>query len=168
MCNQTLQKAESRKNMEYGSIEREIHIDASPEVVFEVISSPAHLQEWWADEADLEPAAPGAIGELVWGDRATAQAHVVPITVVDAEPPRLFSFRWVYEGEVATATNSLLVTFELVPSGAGTVVRLTETGFREMGWEAAVLEEQYKEHCVGWDTHLPRLGEYLTQLVSTQ
>lgn len=154
--------------MEYGGIEREFHIDASPEVVFEVISSPAHIREWWTDEADLEPA-PGAIGELVCGDKATAQAEVVPITVVDAEPPRLFSFRWVYpDGEVATPANSLLVTFELVPSGAGTVVRLTEAGFREMRWEAAVLEEQYKEHCVGWDTHLARLGEYLTQLVSTQ
>jgi hypothetical protein len=69
--------------------------------------------------------------------------------------------------QVATPANSLLVTFELVPSGAGTVVRLTEAGFREMGWEAAVLEEYYKEHCVGWDIHLARLGEYLGQLVST-
>ena len=154
--------------MEYGNIEREIYVEASPEVVFEVISSPVHLREWWPDEADLEPV-PGAVGELVWGDRATAQAQVAPITVVDAEPPRLFSFRWIYPvGEVATPDNSLLVTFELVPSGVGTVVRLTEAGFREMGWEAAVLEDAYKEHSVGWDTHLPRLGEYLMRLVSTR
>ena len=58
------------------------------------------------------------------------------------------------------------MTFELAPSGAGTVLRLTETGFREMGWE--VLEEQYKEHVVGWDTHLAHLAEYLAQLVSTR
>jgi uncharacterized protein YndB with AHSA1/START domain len=31
--------------MEYGSIEREIHVDASPEVVFEVVSSPEHISE---------------------------------------------------------------------------------------------------------------------------
>ena len=37
--------------------------------------------------------------------------------------------------------NTLLVTFELLPSGAGTVLRLTETGFREIGWNDAVLEE---------------------------
>jgi uncharacterized protein YndB with AHSA1/START domain len=154
--------------MEYGSIEREIHIDAAPEVVFEVISSPAHIREWWSAESDLEPI-PGATGELVWGDEATPRAHVVPITVVDAEPPRLFSFRWVHPGdEVATPANSLLVTFELAPSGAGTVLRLTETGFREMGWEVAVLEEQYNEHVVGWDTHLAHLAEYLAQLVSTR
>ena len=119
-------------------------------------------------EALLEPV-PGAVGELVWGDKAKAEAEVASITVVDAEQPRLFSFRWVYPlGEVATPANSLLVTFELVPSGTGTVVRLTEVGFREMGWEAAVLEEQYKEHSVGWDTHFASLRDYLRQLVAAQ
>jgi uncharacterized protein YndB with AHSA1/START domain len=33
--------------MEYGSIEREVHIEASPEVVFEVITSPEHIKDWW-------------------------------------------------------------------------------------------------------------------------
>ena len=54
-------------------------------------------------------------------------ATTVPITVVDAQPPHLFSFRWTHgAGEVATPTNSTLVTFELSPSGAGTVLRLTD------------------------------------------
>ena len=154
--------------MEYGRIEREFRIDASPEVVYEVISSPAHIREWWHAEAVLEPV-PGAIGELGWGDKATALAEVVSITVVEAKRPRLFSFRWVYpDGEVATAANSLLVTFELVPSGSGTAVRLTEVGFREMGWEAAVLEEHYNEHSVGWDTHFSSLRDYLRQMVSAR
>jgi uncharacterized protein YndB with AHSA1/START domain len=153
--------------MEYGSIEREIHIDAAPDVVFDVISSPAHIREWWGGvEANVEPTA-GATGELVFGDQAAGEAMVVPITVVDAVPPRLFSFRWVHSsGEIATAGNSLLVTFELVPSGAGTVLRLIETGFREMGWETAVLEEAYREHSVGWDTYVPGIGEYVIQLAS--
>ena len=42
--------------------------------------------------------------------------------------------------------NSLLVTFELTARGGGTLLRMTETGFREMGWEVAVLEEQYQDH----------------------
>jgi len=149
-------------SMEYGSIEREIHVDASPEVVFEVVSSPEHISEWWTDDAKVE-ATPGAVGELVWGDRA----QVVPMVVVDAEPPRLFSFRWCYPEGKVDAANSLLITFELTPSGTGTRVRLTETGFREMGWEAAKVAEQYREHSVGWDTFVPRLGAYLARLVST-
>ncbi len=87
---------------------------------------------------------------------------------MEVQPPSRFSFRWVYpEGEPAAAGNSLLVTFDLVPSGDGTTVRLTETGFREKGWEAAVLEQQYNEHVGGWDQHFPRLGQYLQRRVAT-
>ena len=152
--------------MEFGSIEREIHVDAPPEIVFEVISSPRHIREWWnGAETDLSPTA-GAVAEIAWG-RDTAEPHIEPLTVVEADPPRLFSFRWVYEGEAtATPRNSLLVTFELVPSGAGTVIRMTETGFREKGWEIAVLEEQYHEHESGWDHYIPALGRYIAGLVS--
>ena len=152
--------------MEYASIEREIHIDAAPEVVFEVISRPEHIREWWPDDAELDSPAPGATGELVFGDRATGA--VVPFTVMEADPPRLFSFRWIHaEDEVPASGNSLLVTFELTPSGPGTVVRMTETGFREMGWEAAVLEEMYDDHVKGWDHHLHDLCGYLSRLVSS-
>ncbi|MFF2845856.1 SRPBCC family protein [Streptomyces sp. NPDC058001] len=149
--------------MEYGSIERQIHVDASPEVVFKVVSSPEHIAEWWSDAADFE-ATPGAVGELVWGDRV----DVAPISVVKAEPPHLFAFRWCYpDGKLDESADSLLVTFELTPSGTGTTVQLTETGFREMGWEAAKLEEQYREHIGGWDRAMSGLGEYVARLVST-
>jgi uncharacterized protein YndB with AHSA1/START domain len=153
--------------MEYGSIEREIHVDATPEVVYEVISTPEHLRGWWPDEAELEPV-PGATGVISFGDRSAPGAKVVPLTVMEADPPRRFSFRWVYDdGVAATSANSLLVTFDLVPSGAGTLVRFTETGFRERGWEAAVLEAHYRDHSSGWDHFLPRLVTYVAGLVST-
>ena len=35
---------------------------------------------------------------------------------------------------------------------------MTETGFREMGWEVAVLEEAYNDHGSGWDFFIPRLA----------
>lgn len=153
--------------MEYGSIEREVHVEATPEVVYAVISTPDHLREWWPDEADLEPV-PGATGVISFGDRSDPEAKVVPLTVVEADPPRRFAFRWAYEeGEAATSVNSLLVTFELVPSDTGTLLRFTETGFREQGWAAAVLEEQYREHATAWDNVLPRLVTYVARLVST-
>ncbi|MFD9124699.1 SRPBCC family protein [Kitasatospora sp. NPDC059571] len=152
--------------MEYGSIEREIHIEATPQVVYEVISTPEHLREWWPDEADLKPA-PGATGVITFGDSSSPGAKTEPLTVLEADPPRRFSFRWVYEdGEAAAPGNSLLVTFDLVPSGTGTLLRFTETGFRERGWEAAVLEEAYRDHVNGWDYFLPRLVTYVARLVS--
>jgi uncharacterized protein YndB with AHSA1/START domain len=146
--------------MEYGTIEREVQIDASPATVFEVITSPEHLKEWWPDEAVLEPT-PGARGVLVFGDRSSGEAHIPQLTVVDAVPSRLFSFRWTHpEDEEARPGNSLFVTFELTPRDGGTLLRMTETGFREMGWEVAVLEEQYRDHVHGWAYFLPRLVDY--------
>lgn len=154
--------------MEFGSIEREIHVEAAPEVVYEVISTPEHMIQWWPDEAELE-ALPGGTGVLTFGDRSSPQAKVVSMTVVEADPPKRFSFRWVYEdGTAPTPSNSLLVTFDLAASDAGTVLRFRETGFRERGWEAAVLEEAYRDHVRGWDHFLPRLVSYVDRLVATR
>jgi uncharacterized protein YndB with AHSA1/START domain len=154
--------------MEYGSLEREIHVDATPEVVYKVISTAEHLREWWPDEAELSPV-PGATGFVTFGDSSSPDAKVVPLTVVEADPPRRFSFRWGYDAAgAATPANSFLVTFDLVPSGAGTLLHLRETGFREKGWEAAVLEEQYRDHVTGWDFFLPRLVTYVARLASAR
>ncbi|MEU4606083.1 SRPBCC domain-containing protein [Kribbella sp. NPDC023972] len=139
-------------------IEREIHIDAGPEVVYEVISTPKHLREWWPDDTDLEAVA-GATGVVKFGD-----TKVEPVTVVEADPPRRFCFRWGYgDGAVATSDNSLLVTFDLVPSGAGTLLRFSETGYEAV----ANSDEVYRDHLTGWDYFLPRLAPYVDRLVST-
>ena len=150
--------------MEIGTIEREIHIEASPEVVYRVVSEPStsasggrrRRSSWRC------PAVPGrSRSSRPEGTKAEA------LTVVEADPPRRFSFRWVYdEGVDAAPDNSLLVTFDLVPSGSGTLLRFSEEGFREKGWEAAVLEEQYRDHVAGWDHFLPRLVAYAGRLGS--
>ena len=149
--------------MELGSIEREVYVDASPEVVFEVVSRPEHVAQWWPDRARYD-VTPGATGEIVFGDPEAGGA-VVSLSVVEVEPPRTFTFRWTHPADdAAREGNSLLVTFELSAQGEGTLLRMTETGFREMGWERAVLEEQYREHATGWDFFLPRLASYATSL----
>jgi uncharacterized protein YndB with AHSA1/START domain len=151
--------------MEFGSIERELTIDASPEVVYEVISSAEHMREWWPEHAEFDAIA-GATGSITFGDPASSDAMTEALTVVEAVPPHRFTFRWVYDDAPATETNSLLVSFELTASGDGTLLRFRESGFRERGWEAAVLEEAYLDHARGWDHFLPRLAAYAPQLVA--
>ncbi len=150
--------------MEYGSIRRELRIDASPEVVFEVLSSPEYIREWWSAETEFEPLA-GASSQLSWTNEQTGDTQSAPFTVVEVDPPRRFSFRWIYDDDqAADPGNSLLVTFELVPVDAGTVVHFSETGYRERGWEAAVLEAHYNDHRQGWDFYLPRLAEVANRM----
>jgi len=151
--------------MEYGSIERELRIDASPEVGFEVVSAPEYISEWWnvsTEEWDSD-------GSLVWRDESGAEQHRTRLTVIESDPPRRFAFRWTHDdGEVAASGNSMLVTFELVPDGDATVLRFSETGFRERGWEAAVLEAQYNDHVNGWNFYLPRLAAVAGRLATTR
>jgi uncharacterized protein YndB with AHSA1/START domain len=154
-----------RRDTEPGTIEREIHVAATPEVVYEVVSRPEHLREWWPDDAELAEPVPGAEGEIVFGRRGEPGAVVERLTVVEADPPRTFSFRWTHgSGEAATAATSLLVTFALEATATGTRLTLTETGFRERGWEVAVLEQRYADHVQGWDHFVPRLEAYLDRL----
>ena len=154
-----------RNDAEYGSIEREIYVDASPEIVYEVVSRPEHLREWWPDDAELDPV-PGGTGLLRWGDHG-GDPMVVPMTVVETDPPRRFTFRWSYPlDEAARHDNSLLVTFELTPSGDGTTLRMTEVGFREQGWEVAVLEENFHDHVEGWNHFIPLLASYAATVVA--
>lgn len=150
--------------MEYETIEREIFIEASPEIVFDVVSSPDQLKRWWPDDADYSPT-PGSRGWIAFGEGAAR--GLAGFMVVDARPPRLFSFRWTQPvGESAAIGNSLLVTFELTPAAGGTLLQMTETGFRDMDWDAATLEAQYADHQTGWDFFLPRLAPYVATLVT--
>jgi uncharacterized protein YndB with AHSA1/START domain len=158
----TLATPNTAEAAEFGTIERELRIDASPEVVFEVISRPEHVRAWWPDEFDIEPV-PGSSGRIVFGDAESPDAHIEGFVVVEVDPPHRYSFRWTQPiGEPATGSNSLLVTFELTPDGDGTLLRMTETGFREQGWDVAQLEAMYLDHCAGWDHHLARLLSHAT------
>lgn len=49
-------------DIEYGSIENLIRLDAPPLMVYEVVRSPEHVTVWWFDEADFEPTP----GSAVW------------------------------------------------------------------------------------------------------
>lgn len=157
--------------MEFGSIEQTVFIDATPEVVYEVVSSPEHLAGWYVDEAVYETA-PGSSGHFAFG--APNRRVEVPITVVEAVPGVRFSFRWLAPpapelpavGATLTGENSLLVTFDLTPQGDGTMLKVTEAGMRELGWEAAVLEHYYNDHTDGWIELLGRLKTYVGQLVA--
>ena len=52
----------------------------------------------------------------------------------------------------------------VAPSGNGTLLRFSETGFRERGWEAAALEATYQDHAHGWTHFLARLVPYAEQV----
>ncbi len=70
MCNERLHDEQGEWDGAAQHIERELTIEATPEVVYRVISTPEHLREWWPDEAELE-SVPGGTGTVSFGDRAS-------------------------------------------------------------------------------------------------
>jgi uncharacterized protein YndB with AHSA1/START domain len=143
------------------AIEKEILINAPAETVYRVITEPGQIAQWFSDAASLE-AIPGGAGVLTFEDRATSQRMAVKLVVEAAEAPHRFAFRWDYpDGEQPDEGNSLLVEFTLVPEGAGTRVRVTESGFTALRRPAQDKAGYYEAHDKGWDAHLASLQNYV-------
>ncbi len=145
------------------SIEREILIEASPEVVWGVITEPEQISRWFSDEADVEGRA-GADGTLTWrpGGRAGGHDAVVPIRVVEAEPFRRFSFRWNHPvGTDPNESNSALVEFTLVEEAGGTRLRVLESGIDAVTRDDEGKGRYRESHEHGWEKHLGEMVDHV-------
>ena len=149
------------------SVEREILIEASPEVVWGVITEPEQISRWFSDEAEVDARA-GADGTLTWkpggrvGDREFDM--IVPIRVVEAEPFRRFSFRWNHpEGSRPDENNSALVEFSLTEEADGTRLRVVESGIDAVTHDEEEKARYLGSHEHGWQKHF---GELLDLIAS--
>ena len=135
--------------MSQDRIEQEIVIDASPERVWAVLTEPEHVGQWFGQgkpaPIDLRP---GGVMHLDHGEHGE-----FPTVIVDVDPPRAFSYRWAsgYPGETATETNSTLVEFTLAAEGAGTRLKVVESGFTTRTNPADPSPDaSYESHTTGW------------------
>ena len=147
------------------SVEREILIEASPEVVWGVITEPEQISRWFSDEAEVEGRA-GADGTLTWkpGGRGGRKESdlIVPIQVVEAEPFRHFSFRWNHpQGAGPDQSNSALVEFSLIEEADGTRLRVLESGIDAVTHDEESKARYREDHAQGWERHLGEMLDYV-------
>jgi len=137
-------------------IERDILIEAPPEVVWRIIAEPDQMSQWFADRVDLV-VEPGAHGYMQFGDQGG------PVVVEVVDPPTRFSFRWNFpRGEEPVAGNSMLVEFTLTPEGGErTRLRVTERGHELRDWPDTEKQRYAGEHQEGWGDYLDRLASVL-------
>jgi len=148
--------------MTAATIERVILIDAPIDIVWDVVTNPKHIVQWFADEAALD-LRPGGAGTLTF----TEHNHVSPLRVETVDPPNLFSYRWSQpDGEEPTPENSMLVEFILSEADGVTTLRLIESGFAKNDWSEEKNREYYDDHSNGWDYFTPRLASYAAASVS--
>jgi uncharacterized protein YndB with AHSA1/START domain len=139
-------------------IEREVLIEAPPEVVWRTITEPDKMSQWFADRVDLV-VEPGAHGYMQFGDQGG------PVVVETVDPPARFSFRWNHpRGEEPVAGNSMLVEFTLTPEGdERTRLRVAESGHELRAWPDAEKQRYAGEHRDGWVDYLDRLARTLAK-----
>lgn len=128
------------------AISLEVQIAAPPERVFQALTDPTQLMQWWGQKgmyhhtnwtADLRPG-----GQ--WRSEGVADSDGTPYNVsgeyIEVDPPQRLVFTWQasWSGSLKT-----VVAFDLEPAASGTLVRLRHSGF-------AAAPAAGKEHYQGW------------------
>jgi len=143
-------------------VERTVHIAATTERVWEILTKPEHIGRWFGSgtpaTVDLRPD-----GVMVL-DPVPGKRYLARIVKVD--PPHYFSYRWAsaYPEVLADETNSTLVEFHLAAEGAMTRLTVSESGFASLTIPAG--REQfasYESHSQGWTEVLRNFADYVEQ-----
>ena len=142
-------------------IEREVVINAPKNRVFQAISEPSQIVNWFpnAVEGKLET---GERAVLDFGKSGKAKIYIVAVT-----PDDYFAYRWIpgsnthlegIVGDILEQANTL-VEFRLEEFDGKTKVVLKETGFASLPSET--YERVFGENSQGWDFMLGRLEKLL-------
>lgn len=152
--------------MDMESVEREVYVEARPEVVWAAVTQPDNLARWYAfggAEIDLRTG-----GRLVmrwderpgrWGGEGIKHREYWGF-VEKLEPGRRFAYRYAVEPGVEPAPgNSNLVEFTVTPEGEGTRLHVVETGFDRLEMSEDARIKYADEAAQGWDGGLATLTD---------
>ncbi len=132
------------------SVEREVYVEARPEVVWAAVTHPEVFTRWYAfggAEIDLRPG-----GRLVmrWDEHGEFIGFVEKV-----EPGRRFAYRYAVDPGVEPAPgNANLVEFTLTPEGEGTRLLVVESGFDRLDDE-----QDLDQSAQAWDNALTTLND---------
>ena len=101
-------------------VTREIELDSPPDEVWRALTDPAELEQWFANDVELDPRE-GGEGTFRWDDGD--ERHAV---VEEVDPERRFAFTW--DG------GHVVIELEEIP--AGTRVTVVESPVAE--WSSAL------------------------------
>ncbi len=134
------------------SIEQEISIQAPITTVWDVITKPEYISQWFGSQVEID-VRPGGKGKLIWGEDIEA-----PLDIVEVEKPHLFSFLWVAPDEQTKPTQQqTLVVFRLTEDGVQTTLSFTESGFEKLAMTPEQKATLIANHTPGWADFLSKL-----------
>jgi uncharacterized protein YndB with AHSA1/START domain len=134
-------------------IERTVEVDQPPGKVWAALTTAEGLRAWFGDEATID-LRPGGSAQLMW-----AEGHTADMRVERVEEPAVFGFTWQIFGLPEDDPRRTYVEFTLEPVGAGTRLRVVESGFAQLPEE--VYRTAYDGNTSGWARELGELVDYL-------
>jgi uncharacterized protein YndB with AHSA1/START domain len=131
-------------------IVKEVHVDATPETVFQYFTDPGKLTRWLATEATLDPRPGGLCQQLHAGDDRGGSPYEMRGEFVEVTSPTRVVFTWGFTNpEVGVAPGSSIVEVTFAPEGHGTRVQLVHRRL-----PASTVDD----HSRGWTGLLSRLA----------
>jgi uncharacterized protein YndB with AHSA1/START domain len=118
----------------------ELYIAAPPARVFQAITDPKQVMQWWTSEhCQIESFSLDARRGGRWShDTKSSRINVNGINkfhcdgeILEFDPPRLLTYTWISNAH-EVANQSTVVRWELSPEGNGTRVRVTHSGLSEL------------------------------------
>lgn len=144
-------------------IEKRVTIKAPPARVWKAVSDAKEFGAWFGVDFLGQEFVPGAslTGNLTDPpEYAGADFH---IDVADIEPPRRISFRWhPFAGDPDydySAEPKTLIEFVLTPSGEGTMLTVSESGFAAIPAERR--SQAFRLNSEGWAIQVERVARYV-------
>jgi len=134
-------------------IERTVDLAHPPARVWTALTTAEGLGAWFGDEATID-LRPGGSARMTWAGRYTVDMQVERV-----EEPSVFAFTWQLVQLPADDPRRTYVEFTLEPAGAGTRLRVVETGFAQLPEDLCC--KAYDSHTQGWSRELGDLAGYL-------
>src|SRR4051812_6864155 len=143
------------------SIEKQIELKAPVSRVWRALTDHSEFGEWFGVKLER----PFVPGQETFGNMTNpGYEHVVLHAVTkEIRPESVFSFTWHPYGLDPKIDYSkeepTLVEFTLTPSAAGTLLKVTESGFDKV--PASRREEAFRMNERGWASQMTRIEKYV-------
>jgi uncharacterized protein YndB with AHSA1/START domain len=134
-------------------IERSMELGHPPAKVWAAITTPEGLSAWFGDKATIDLRSGGA-AEMTFRSGLTVDMRVERV-----EEPTVFGFTWRLPDLPEDDPRRTYVEFTLEADGAGTRLRVVETGFAQLPDDSR--RNTYDSHAEGWASELGELAGYL-------
>src|SRR5262249_9672665 len=132
-------------------IERTVRLARPPREVWPALTTASGLSAWFGEQATID-LRPGGAASITFTGGVTVEMRVERV-----EEPKVFAFTWRLPDLADDDPRRTHVEFTLDAEGAGTVLRVVESGFAQLPLD--IRHETYHSHDQGWSRELGELAD---------